>query len=282
MNWGNVLAGKLGCYVANFGMGGYGTDQAYLRFRENRDDRASAVVLGLHPADVTRNLTRIRDLENGERWYALKPRFILDAQGRLTLVPIPELTEEEYSRVLGELGEPLVLEHENLQPGGPAGAVELRFPYTASVLRNMIGFYGFRSRLFRYPEYMGFLERGHPLQGLEITVSIAREFVDLGKQRGKEALVVILPHPSDFEYQRRNGVWPYHALAEDCARLGLPIVDFGPYLLSAAAEQGRDLEQFFGPTTHYNDDGNALVAEFVFDQLRTRVRLGDSAPPREE
>jgi hypothetical protein len=62
-NWGNVLSKRLGCYVANFGMGGYGTDQAYLRFRENSGDSSPVVIFGLHPADVARNLTRVRDLE---------------------------------------------------------------------------------------------------------------------------------------------------------------------------------------------------------------------------
>ena len=30
--WGNVLSGMLGCRVANYGVGAYGTDQALLRF----------------------------------------------------------------------------------------------------------------------------------------------------------------------------------------------------------------------------------------------------------
>src|SRR6267142_4931171 len=61
--WGSLLSEELGCYVANFGMGGYGTDQAYLRFLENRSDPSAVVIFGLHPADLVRNLTRIRDLE---------------------------------------------------------------------------------------------------------------------------------------------------------------------------------------------------------------------------
>ena len=88
--------------------------------------------LGFHTDDVLRNLTRIRDLQNYESWYALKPRFVLNPQQELELVPIPDLTEEQYLRVTGIRGELLPLENENFQPGGPGGAVNLKFPYTIS------------------------------------------------------------------------------------------------------------------------------------------------------
>lgn len=265
--WGNLLSRDLGCYVANFGMGGYGTDQAYLRFLENRGDPSVVVIFGLQTADVVRNLTRIRDLENYEKWFALKPRFVLGADRSLKLVPIPSLTEEEYLRVLTERSPQLVLEHETLHPGGPAGAVKLEFPYTLSVARNVLGFYRFRSRLLGYPEWMEFLERGHPLQALEITVGITREFVQLARKRDKTPVVVILPHPDDFAYYLKKGVWPYHAIADEYHRNGIAYIDFGPFLLSAARDSARNVKEYFGPTGHYNDEGNALVARFVYGHL---------------
>lgn len=265
-NWGNVLSRSMNCYVANFGVGGYGTDQAYLRFRENTGDRSPIVVFGVHPADVTRNLTRVRDLENYGKWFALKPRFVL-VDGELTLVPIPILTEDEYLRVLTELPDQLILEHENLHPGGPAGAVKLQFPYTLAVVRNMLTFHGFKGRVLRYPPWMPFLERDHPLHGLEITAEITREFVRLAETRGQRAVVIVLPHPADFEYFLRTGVWPYGPLVEEFTSLGLLFIDFGPYLLSVARADEVSLDDYFGPTLHYNDSGNALVAKFVLDSI---------------
>ena len=266
--WGSLLSEELGCYVANFGMGGYGTDQAYLRFLENRSDPSAVVIFGLHPADLVRNLTRIRDLETCVRWFALKPRFVLDHEGQLELVPIPTLTEEEYLRVLTVRGPQLVLEHENLHPGGPAGVVKLQFPYTISVTKNVLKFYGFRSLIFRYPEYMEFAERGHPLHGLEITVAITREFARLARERGKAPVVVILPYGGDIPYYLKHGLWPYHTITEDFRRNELAFIDFGPYLVSVAQQLDKNLAEYFGPTGHYNDEGNALVARFVLNYLR--------------
>jgi hypothetical protein len=268
--WGNRLSRELGCYVANFGLGGYGTDQAYIRFLENRSDPSSVVIFGIQTADVVRNLTRIRDLENREKWYALKPRFILDSASKLQLVPIPNLTEDEYLRVLTERSPQLILEHETLHPGGPAGAVKLEFPYTLSVARNALRFLGFRSRVFGYPEWMALLERGHALQGLEITVGITREFARLAAKRDKSPLVFILPHPEDFAYFLKKGTWPYRTLVEELRRAQIVHADFGPFLLAAAKEAGKPVTHYFGPTRHYNDDGNALVARFVHAHLRER------------
>ena len=45
-SWCSVLSHLLHCQVANFGVAGYGTDQAYLRFLDNRRDRAKVVILG--------------------------------------------------------------------------------------------------------------------------------------------------------------------------------------------------------------------------------------------
>jgi hypothetical protein len=187
---------------------------------------------------------------------------------QLELIPIPSLTEEEYLRVLTERGPQLVLEHETLHPGGPAGVVKLQFPYTISVTMNVVKFYGFRSRVFGYPEWMTFLERGHPLQGLEITVGITRDFAELARKRGKTPVVVILPHPEDFAYYLKKGLWPYHTIAEEYHRNSIAFIDFGPFLLTVVQQLGTNIKDYFGPTGHYNDEGNALVARFVHNYLR--------------
>ncbi len=165
-NWGNVLSDKIDRYVANFGVGGYGTDQAYLRFLENRDDPSPLVIFGVHPGDALRNLTRMHDLENYQQWYALKPRFVLEENGKLKLVPIPTLTEEEYRRVLTEQGEQLILPNETLHPGGPAGSVKLTFPYTISVVKNLLRFPGFRAACSAIRCIWSFFSRNIPCTGL--------------------------------------------------------------------------------------------------------------------
>ncbi|HMN92004.1 MAG TPA: hypothetical protein PKC60_02130 [Hydrogenophaga sp.] len=268
--WSDLLSASLNCYVANFAMGGHGTDQAYLRFETRADDKAPLTILGFHTADVTRNLTRIRDLEIYAQHFALKPRFVLNQEGDIDLVPIPILTYDEYLRAVGAKKPFLNIEHETMQPGGPSGAVALTFPYSLAVIKNALFYYRFRARVGRYPEWMPFLQEGHPMHGLEITAGISRKFAELAESRGKKSLILILPHPEDFIYYQRTKVWTYSALVERHKKDGLAMADFGPYLIARAEERKMPLQAFFGPTQHYNDEGNAEVARFVLSVMGSR------------
>ncbi len=266
-NWGNLLSKQLGCYVANFGVGGYGTDQAYLRFVENSNDPAPVSLFGFHTGDTLRNLTRIRDLQNNSKWYALKPRYILDKNNNLVLIPIPQLNEDEYLRAIGERTPIFRLDHENLQPDGPAGVIKLEFPYTISLVRNIFNFYGLRARLAHAPDWQQFLQPNHPLQGLEIVIALSREFFLLAHERGKRPLVLILPHPSDFKYFQEHGKWPYQPVVDGYISEDIPFADFGPHLLNIATKAKQPIKSYFGKTGHYNDEGNEILANFVYTLL---------------
>jgi hypothetical protein len=55
--WGNVLSKLLHCRVSNFGVGGYGTDQAYMRFHYNKNDKPKLVILGFYTENIQRNVS---------------------------------------------------------------------------------------------------------------------------------------------------------------------------------------------------------------------------------
>jgi hypothetical protein len=103
--WPNVLARSIGCRVDNFGVGGYGTDQAYLRFRQNvRAGRESApiVVAAIFTEDIRRNVNQLRGFifPTDRSQFGLKPRFIIGSDGDLKLVPIPAFTHAEFDSAL--------------------------------------------------------------------------------------------------------------------------------------------------------------------------------------
>ena len=128
------LSKKLKADVYNFGVGGFGTDQAFLRFRrEYQKVKTPIVALGL----ITENINRIVNVYR--RFYYQKtelslpkPRFKLK-EGNLSLVPnpiqnaneIPNLLQPEYITGLGE----------NDWWYNKEQYPELRFPYT-SILFN--------------------------------------------------------------------------------------------------------------------------------------------------
>jgi hypothetical protein len=257
--WGNALARRIGARVGIYGVPGYGTDQAYLRYLQT-PDTAKAVVLTHLSEDIVRNLTRNWDLFTGMGYYALKPRFVLDAAGKLAEVPLPQLSETEYRRAAG-IDRPLLpMAQENFQPGGPAGVTALQFPFSLSVIRNL-GSYQMRSLFERRPNYAEFYDKGHPLQGVPITAAILSAFQAEARKRGQRPLVVLLATRHDLAYFRKSGKWIYATLAEALRDAGVDFLDFGPVLAHHAGE--RDINAFFKPLGHYNEEVSELLARTV-------------------
>ena len=273
-SWGNQLALLLGSRVGIFGVPGYGTDQAFLRFLSMDRDPSRVVILTHLSEDITRNLTRNWDLFTGMGYYGLKPRFVLDAGGALREVPLPRLTESEYLRSVGSAAPFMALEHENFQPGGPAGVTRLEFPYSLSVLRNLFG-YQVRALFARRPGYAEFYEKGHPLGGLEITAKILEAFQAQARERGQRPLVLLLATRHDLAYARKTGTWTYAPLVEELRRAGVDHLDFGPPLLAHIG--ARDVRAFFKPLGHYNEEVSRLLAEAVHRALVERGAVTASA-----
>ncbi len=100
--WSNVLSSLLGCRVENYGVGGYGTDQAYLRFKLNIQDKSKVVIMGFLTENIFRNINQFRNLLYPNHRYALKPRFILDKDGNLELIPLINVSKNEYILLVKE------------------------------------------------------------------------------------------------------------------------------------------------------------------------------------
>lgn len=265
--WGNQLALKLGSRVGIFGVPGYGTDQAYLRFLSMPKDSSRIVILTHLSEDITRNLTRNWDLITHLGHYGLKPRFVRNGDGKLVLVPLPNLTEIEYLRSVGIESPFLPLQHENFQPGGPTGVTRLSFPFSLAFLKNLGGFQ-MRSLFARRPDYAEFYTKGHPVEGLEITAQILLSFQEEAKRKGQWPLVILLATRQDFNYARKNGEWTYANLVAELDRLQVDYLDFGPPLQKHIGD--REVRSFFKPLGHYNEEVSKILSETVYETLRTR------------
>ena len=90
--------------VLNFGVGAYGVDQAFLRWREQGKDFAPDIVIfGLQPENLARNLNVFRQLMHGSGPPFSKPRFVVD-NGELELVNSPTLPPEQLIAAFEDFG----------------------------------------------------------------------------------------------------------------------------------------------------------------------------------
>jgi len=264
--WGNVLSGRLGCRVANYGVGGYGTDQAFLRFRENRGDEAEVIALGHLSVNILRNVNQFRGLLAGNP-YGFKPRFILDGDQGLELVPIPTLDPQDFTDFLRQPDR--YLEHEYFGLEAPAVSVQVGFPYLATILRAL-GHFKVRAALARRPGHAVFYERGHASNGLEVTARIIEHFQALAEERGKVPLTVVIPIGSDFEYHVRTGEWAYQSLLDRLRQAGVEPIDAGRGMMSRLEPGRHPCELFRDCSGHFNEEGYALLAAVVHEAMQAR------------
>jgi len=273
--YGNVLAQALGCRVANFGVGGYGTDQAVLRYEQLRPD-ARVVVLGHFSEDIIRNVNQDRAFL-GNPPLGLKPRFVL-REGRLDLLPLPTFTESEYARIEREPDE--FLPHDFFRPGGPSGVAAARFPFMLSALRAL-GHYRLKAALRREPSYAQFYRPDHPSQSLTVTVEIMKRFVATARSRGQAPLVLLIPDVKDLDWLRAHGTPPYQQLVEQLTAAKVPFV-------SAAEPLDRYLDGAVPCTLysrcgggHFKPAGYRELAMVVQRSIRD-LHLLAVAPPKAE
>lgn len=88
--WAYYLGEKSGARVSNYGVGGYGIDQALLRCeRQYEADPSDVVIMAVTAVSVARITSVYRHYLDPGNVLGVKPRFVLSEDGCLKLVPYP-------------------------------------------------------------------------------------------------------------------------------------------------------------------------------------------------
>lgn len=264
--WGNLLARLIGHRVANYGVPGYGPDQAFLRFRNNVDDGSKIVILGFIGADLIRLLNQDRRLiGNQGGGLLLKPRFILNENQQLTLIPIPPITPDLTQDYLRNSEK--YLKHEWFLPGSEYGGAIFEFPYMLSIAQALtkqraIDFY------LNKPGWMEYFTEAHASQALPLLFGIISAFDELAAARDKQLRFVILPSAIHLMYQKANKVSPVRLLTERLTEKEISFLDLTVPILREL--EGKEICQIFINTYmlndcggHYNEVGNEIVAKII-------------------
>jgi len=269
--WGNVLTARLGCRVDNYGVPGYGTDQAYMYFRRQHQqavDQAPVVILSHLSENIVRNITQDYSLLY-QSVLALKPRFITD-NGQLRLIEMPRVGPQDYDAYIRDMAQFLRVDY--LLPSKSAlSKRRIFFPHIFTVpylftykrLYASLLFYAFDVP----PWFAELYDPSHPSQALQVTRDILINFVSDAQRYGKHPLIFVIPTARDLVYFRRTGHWIYANLLTMLQRQGsVQAMNLGPQLL--AKVQDDDLCDYFCTTRttrsgHYTMQGHRVLAEVV-------------------
>jgi hypothetical protein len=281
--WVEQLSHLLGCRVTNYAVGNYGTDQAYLRFRQVYDE-SPMVLLGIDPNSIMDNINQYDGLLGSPlEPYALKGRFLVEPLDRLEWVPRPQLDANGF--VAMHRNPESVLPHSYFLPDTRDGPVTLRFPYTVTLARIAL-MPRLHNILARRAEWSSLYLADHPAGTLQLMVAISEAFVELANARGKRALIIMLPVAGSFREQANYGEFEYAPLVAALRAKRIEIFDPGAAMVTALG--GRSACELFtrahaemawltSPVPcggHYSGFGNTILAQLVAAELRRRNFLG--------
>lgn len=264
--WSNQLSLLLNCRVSNFGVSGYGTGQALMRFLENTVDSSKIVFLNHFVDDIPRNVSQHwgTRFSTQRQAFAFKPRFILNHNGKLEKVPLPNFSFEELTKLQEDPKE--YLKHDFFVPGSDYGSVHLKFPYSFAVVKTLLFHSKFRTLYSGIPTHAPFYEETHPSQSLQLTAQIMTTFKQEALKQGKKPIVTIIPFSSDFDYFRKSNEWCYQSLLTLLETNNVEVINLGAEIEKEL--RGKDQSYLYAGEGHFNANGDKLIAKVIYEYLK--------------
>lgn len=249
--------------ILNFGVGGHGLDQAYLRYlHEGIPYSPDIVIAGFMTENINRAINVYRPYYLEQTGIPLtKPRFLLDGEG-IRLIENPHRRLADYRQLLERPGSilPALGEHD--------------FYYHARYAEHPIDF--LRSvRLGKIVIYdllinKTYTRKGHYSEGSEayrLTLKLFEAFHRSALQNGSLPILLIYPHFSDVvdvKTQRAKKYQPLLTWLKTNGYLHLDIMDSIELF-----EASNPVNDFYTRTRgHYSPAGNRFVANQVLEWLR--------------
>lgn len=241
--------------VANFGVPGYGTDQAALRWRRDASKlHADVAILAIWPENVCRNLNVIRYFLQPASGFSQKPRFV-ERDGRLDVIGQPVVTGEALARAVTDPFASALAPYENWIEAADVATAAWQRSRVATVAATLVRTY--ERRAMRERLYSGEDPRGNAL-----TVAIASQWSREVAATGARPQVILIPMRELLETYPDDDSLP---LARDLRKAGLDPIDLGP--LFTREVRARGAECCFRPDGHLTPEGNALVARWLLERL---------------
>jgi len=269
--WQTYLSRSIGQTVYNFGVGGYGTDQAYLRFREDYPKvRTPVVALGFTSDNIKRVVNVYRKFFYRNTGIpATKPRFVLE-DGGLRLIENPIRSVDELPRLkdpafLRTLGRHDLWYNKDDDP-------VLRFPYTAIL---------FHRGFWREVRHSGEIDDVDPRpwedlwqhpDSRQIMFRLFDRFVADAREWQAEPIVMILPKRGEVLERFRTGRPPdaIRRVRDYTASVGYEVFD-GVEALATAAASEREILAFYDG--HLSAAGNEALARALHAHLQGHGHL---------
>ncbi len=260
--------------VLNFGVGGYGTDQAFLRYqRDGRQFQPQVVLIGWVPDDIRRNVNVYRRFLSDRELALFKPRFRLDPGGQPILLPNPVhnlngyRTIEQHPRSVLKMG-PEDFWYEPLIYDDPL------YDYSASVRL----FSRLWTRFYRKVMDPNRLVVNDVLNtdstAYRLQCVLLQDFAAKVSQDGATPVVLLFPDRGVVAAVHNGKPPVYQPLKDFLDHNNIPNLDLLDAFLSAGTGSS---ENWFAEGGHYSPEGNRVVATWLSQRLADRTPVDTSS-----
>ena len=256
--------------VLNYAVPGFGTDQAYLRYlREGQVLAPQFVIIGFAHVNLRRAVNVYRRFISTNELPLVKPRFTLDKQGKLELIPVPYKEVDDYKQLLErpqltkELGNndqwysPAVYENPIYDWSATA-----RLVINIGIVLNRKVFDPDRLLLGSILEDRIFNNKSLAFQ---IQSKILKKFYNTVLESDSTPIIMFFPGKDDIYRAQAGKQKTYDPLIEFLKLHNLDYID----CVETFIELPRilNVDQLFAPGGHYSIKANMIVAEFVGNKI---------------
>jgi hypothetical protein len=262
--WSIIMEQKAaGIEVMNFGVGGYGPDQGYLRYlNEGRTFSPHIVFIGYQTENINRVVNVFRPFYSPNTGNPLaKPYFqLVDGGAVLNENPIGNLSDyrrllDDPANILGPMGED-DFHYKFRYKRGP-------LDWSPAMRLVKVLYFEYRSR-FLNPLFQGGQYRTSS-EAYQLLFAIIEDFHCDVVMNGSLPVVVLFPHRADLAALSRSESLQYEPLKDQLLAAGHPVIDLAEAFRPLIGETGlNELIQ-----AHYTGRGNEAIADFLLAEIDT-------------
>jgi hypothetical protein len=242
--------------VLNFGVPGYGMDQAYLRWRKmGAAYRPQLVVFGLQIENIKRNVNLLRPLYN--RFTDLpfaKPRLLPNAE-RLEVLNVPTIPPEGLASTVATINTWHLTPYEAYYDASDYARRPWHFSRLLTFVAALIDDGNGRSANSKDVATVA---------EADLAVRILDDFRRSVESVGANFLVVHLPRRGDLRTLQRTGELPNAALLRH-VQAQFRFVETAEAMIAEA--ERSSLASLFNQSAHYSGAGNSVVARVLAQRL---------------